>query len=86
MSRVVRPIQADTGLSQLIVASALARNPALLEVNLGIARGLVVNQVAIKAAEVWATLEDQQDVVEAVRPCAVDEMTEKLIAAHVGDM
>ena len=46
--------------------------------NLGITPGLPAGEEAIEAAKVWATVEDQEDIVEAMRLDAVDEMTEPL--------
>ncbi|CAB1110663.1 unnamed protein product [Ectocarpus sp. CCAP 1310/34] len=45
---------------------------------LGITAGEPADAAAVRAAEVWATVEDQPDVVEAVQQDAVDEMTELL--------
>ena len=42
------------------------------------------DEAAIEAAQVWATVEDQEDVVEAMRLDAVDEMTEQLEGTGVG--
>ena len=47
-------------------------------VNLDINPGEAADEAAIQAATVWALLEDQEDVVEAVRLDAVDEMAEPL--------
>ena len=51
--------------------------------NLDINPGEAADEAAIQAATVWATLEDQGDVVEAVRLNAVDEMTEQLNGTYV---
>lgn len=45
---------------------------------LGITAGEPADAAAVRAAEVWATVEDQPDVVEAMQQDAVDEMTELL--------
>ena len=46
--------------------------------NLNIISGECADEAAIEAAQVRATVEDQEDVVEAMRLDAVDEMTEQL--------
>ena len=51
--------------------------------NLDITPGLPAGEEAIEAAEVWATVEDQKDVIEAMQLDAVDEMTEALKVTHV---
>lgn len=45
---------------------------------LGITAGEPANAAAVRSAEVWATVEDQPDVVEAMQQDAVDEMTQLL--------
>ena len=51
--------------------------------NLDITPGLPAGEEAIEAAEVWATVEDQRDVIEAMQLDAVDEMTEAPEGTHV---
>ena len=53
-----------------------------LVANLDITPGEAVNETANKAAEVWATMEDQDDVVEAMRQDAV-EVTAQLAGTLV---
>ena len=45
---------------------------------LNIIPGECADEGAIEVAQVWATAEDQEDVVEAMRLDAVNEMTEQL--------
>lgn len=52
---------------------------------LGITAGEPVDAAAVRAAEVWATVEDQPDVVEAIQQDAVDEMTEVLAGAALAE-
>ena len=54
--------------------------------NLNIIPGECANEAAIEATQVWATVEDQDNVVEAMRLDAVDEMTEQLEGTGVGDV
>ena len=42
------------------------------------------DEAAIEAAQVWATVEDQEDVVAATRLDAMDEMTEQLEGPGAG--
>ena len=51
--------------------------------NLYINLGEPADEATIQALTVWATLEDQEDVVEAVHLDAVDEMTEQLNGTFV---
>ena len=51
--------------------------------NLDITPGLPAGEEAIKAAEVWATMEGQKDVIEAMQLDVIDEMTEALKGTHV---
>ena len=52
--------------------------------NLNIIPAECADEAAIEAAQVWATVEDQEDVVETMRLDAVDEMTEQLEGTGVG--
>ena len=51
--------------------------------NLDINPGKAADEAAIQAATVWATLEDQENVADAVHLDAVDEMTEQLNGTYV---
>lgn len=53
--------------------------------NLDIIPGEGANGAAKRAAEVWATVEDQDDVVEALRLDAVDRMTAQLAGTLIED-
>ena len=45
---------------------------------------MCTDEAAIEAAQVWATVEDQEDVVEAMQFDAVDEMAVELEGTVVG--
>ena len=51
--------------------------------NMGSTPGEPANAAAIQAAQFWATAEDQDDIVEAMREDAVEEMTAQLIGTSV---
>ena len=51
--------------------------------NLNITPGKPADEAATRAAEIWATVKDQEDVVEAMRLDAVDEMTAQLNGTHL---
>ena len=52
--------------------------------NLNIIPGECADKAAIEVAQVWATVEDREDVVEAMRLDTVDEMTGQLRGTGVG--
>ena len=52
--------------------------------NLYTITGKCADEAAIEAAHIWATVVNQEDVVEAMRLDAVGEMTEQLEGTGVG--
>ena len=54
--------------------------------NLHIIPGECTYEAAVEAAQVWATVEDYENVVEAMRLDAVDEMTAQLEGTGVGGL
>lgn len=53
--------------------------------NLDMTPGEAANDTAKRSAEVWATVENQDDVVEALRLDTVDRMTAELAASLIED-